>query len=195
VSGGVRQRIGEEPAADRASLAGRLLMLGTQMLKLAGEVSRRGARSSDRREAFLHDLPADGVVLGLLAEELYRDRRRRARHFPTRLLGEPGWDMLLDLYVAAWRGQPVSVSNACLAADAPASTALRWLHHLAVEGLVERLADETDARRHYVRLTDRGMKRMTDYFAECRADLIGQPGLAAIQLADERPADAVAAAG
>jgi DNA-binding MarR family transcriptional regulator len=68
------------------------------------------------------------------------------------------------------------VSNACLAADTPASTALRWLQHLEREGLVERLPDATDARRHYVRLTDAGMARMTAYFAECRGDLVAPAG-------------------
>jgi DNA-binding MarR family transcriptional regulator len=111
--------------------------------------------------------------LGLLAEALHRDRRRRARHLPSRLLGEPAWDMLLDLYAAACKGQAVSVSNVCLAADAPVSTALRWLHHLAAEGLVERVPDASDARRHFVRLTGPGMTRMTAYFTECRAGLVG----------------------
>ena len=184
-------RIVDDPATDRASLAGRLILLGTQMLKLAGEVSRRGASGGEPRDAAPAALPAAGALLGLLAEEVYRDRRRRARHLPTRLLGEPAWDILLDLYVAAGRGQAVSVSNACLAADAPASTALRWLHHLEDEGLVERLADQTDARRHYVRLTDAGMERMGAYFAECRADLVGEPGLGEAFLASD-PADEAA---
>jgi DNA-binding MarR family transcriptional regulator len=169
------RRIGEDPVADRTSLAGRLILLGTQMLKLAGEVSRRGVPAGDDRAPPLGDVVPDGALLGLLAEEVYRDRRRRARHLPSRLLGEPAWDILLDLYVAAGRGQAVSVSNACLAADAPASTALRWLNHLEGEGLVERLADQTDARRHCVRLTAQGMTRMGAYFAECRADLVGEP--------------------
>ena len=173
----VRPRAGHAQAADRASLAGRLTLLGTQMLKLADEVSRRDAAPNGPGAGPLDCTAADQALLGLLAEEAYRDRRRRARHLPTRLLGEPAWDMLLDLYAADGRGQAVSVSNACLAADAPASTALRWLHHLADERLVERLADKTDARRHYVRLTDAGRERMRAYFAECRADLVGEMGL------------------
>lgn len=120
---------------------------------------------------------SEQAVLGLLAEALHRDRRRRARHLPSRLLGEPAWDILLDLYAAACKGQAVSVSNACLAADAPASTALRWLNNLAVEGLIERVPDPADARRHYVRLTAFGMTRMTGYFTECRTDLVEPPGL------------------
>jgi DNA-binding MarR family transcriptional regulator len=140
------------------------------MLKLAGEIARR-APAEDGSEP---DLTVDDALLALLAEEVYRDRRRRARHLPVRLLGEPAWDIMLDLFVAGGRGQAVSVSNACLAADAPASTALRWLQHLQAEGLVERLPDATDARRHYVRLTDQGVAQMSAYFAECRADLVGE---------------------
>ena len=46
-------RIVDDPATDRASLAGRLILLGTQMLKLAGEVSRRGASGGEPRDAAL----------------------------------------------------------------------------------------------------------------------------------------------
>jgi DNA-binding MarR family transcriptional regulator len=169
-------QLAERAGAERASLAGRLAVLGTQMLKLAGELSRRG----DGGAPAAGDLTADSALLGLLAEEIYRDRRRRARHLSSRLFGEPAWDILLDLYAAAGRGQAVSVSNACLAADTPASTALRWLQHLEREGLVERLPDATDARRHYVRLTDPGMTRMTAYFAECRGDLVAPAGRGAV---------------
>ena len=150
--------------ADKAALAERLMWLGTQMLKLAGEMTHGNAGDGASQ------LAGGGAMLGILAEETYRDRRKRARHFPKRLLGEPAWDILLDLYAAAGRGQEVSVSSACLAADAPPSTALRWLQHLEDEGLVERLPDPTDARRHFARLTDAGRERMNAYFADCRGD-------------------------
>jgi DNA-binding MarR family transcriptional regulator len=155
------------PAADGGALPARLVPLRNRMLKLAGETARRGAEPAGEDR-----LPSEDELLGLLAEELYRDRRRRARHFSQRLFGEPAWDILLDLYAAAVRGEMVSVSNACRAADAPPSTALRWLQHLEDERLVERLADPTDARRHFVRLTRRGAERMQGYFAEARRDLV-----------------------
>lgn len=164
-----KPRIATDPAVAGVSLAGRLVILGTRMLKLAGELSRR----TDRSQLAPDDLAADDALLTLLAEESYRDRRRRARYLPSRLLGEPGWDILLGLYAAAGRGDTVSVSNACTASGAPASTALRWLHHLEVEGMIERRRDTTDARRHYVRLTGAGMARMSAYFEECRSDLVG----------------------
>jgi DNA-binding MarR family transcriptional regulator len=179
-------RTGAAPG-DSAPLARRLVLLGNQMLKLAREISRRGA-DAERKDAPAGDLAGESSLLGLLAEEVYRDRRRRAQHFPHRLLGEPAWDILLDLYVAAVRGEPVSVSNACRAADAPASTALRWLQHLEDEGLVERRADPSDARRHFARLTKRGVERMNAYFEECRGDLVSELGLAPTGTGEELPA-------
>lgn len=119
------------------------------------------------------------LPLGLLAEEVYRDRRRRGRYLPERLLGEPAWDMLLDLFAAETRGHTVSVSSACLAAEAPMSTGLRWLQHLEVDGLVERVPDPADARRHFVRLTTHGSERLTAYFTECRRDILEGKGWAA----------------
>jgi len=143
-------------ASDTVALPAGLAPLRNRMLKLAGA----------GKEA----VPTEDELLGLLAEELYRNRRRRAQHFSQRLFGEPAWDILLDLYAAAARGEMVSVSNACRAADAPASTALRWLQHLEDECLVERTADPTDARRHFVQLTKRGAERMHAYFADCRGE-------------------------
>lgn len=184
-----KQLRAEGAPGDSASLARRLVLLGNRMLRLAGLISRRGRRPH-RIGAAPGDLPSDADLFGLLAEEVYRDRRRRAQHFPQRLLGEPAWDILLDLYVAAGRGEAVSVSNACRAADAPSSTALRWLQHLEQEGLVDRIADPKDGRRHFARLTSRGTERMDAYFGECRADLVEElgagkgyagQGLAAIQ--------------
>jgi len=140
-------------AADGGALPAGLAPLRNRMLKLANG--------------------AEEDLLGLLAEELYRNRRRRAQHFSHRLFGEPAWDILLDLYAASVRGETVSVSNACRAADAPPSTALRWLQHLEDDKLVERTADPTDARRHFVRLSKRGTERMHAYFAEGRGDAAG----------------------
>ena len=85
-----RPRAADAPATDPGSLAGRLTLLGTQMLKLAGEVSRRDAAPNGPGAGPLDCTAADEALLGLLAEEAYRDRRRRARHLPTRLLGEQG---------------------------------------------------------------------------------------------------------
>jgi DNA-binding MarR family transcriptional regulator len=160
----VAKRQKDPPAqASGEDLPARLLPLRNRILKLADATARRGVSADD-------NAIDEGELLGLLAEEVYRERRRRAQHFSQRLFGEPGWDILLDLYAAAVRGETVSVSNACRAADAPPSTALRWLQHLEDDRLVERIADPTDARRHFVRLSKRGLERMRAYFAEGRRE-------------------------
>ncbi len=91
-----------------------------------------------------------------LAREFYSGRRRRARFMSADLFGEPTWDILLDLYVAARENRRVPTTSACIGAHVPPTTALRWLRILEMRGLVEREEDGRDGRRTFVRLTDRG---------------------------------------
>lgn len=91
------------------------------------------------------------------ARQLYAMRRRRDAAFGTRdLLGEPGWDILLDLFIGELEGTRIQVSSVCLDAGVPSTTILRWLARLEREELVYRAADNIDGRRRFVRLTDDG---------------------------------------
>ena len=81
-------------------------------------------------------------------------RRRRENLFPPELFGEPAWDMLLDLYVAACSDRRVAISSACIAAAVPATTALRHIKILEQAGLVARQPDSADGRRCFVILTE-----------------------------------------
>ena len=107
--------------------------------------------------------PARGHLA--LARKTYALRRKRAAIFGNPdLFGEPAWDILLDLYIAAGEGKPVSVSSACIGSAAPATTGLRWLGVLADEGLVVRENDAEDHRRVLVRLTPSGQAAMDRFF-------------------------------
>ena len=67
-----------------------------------------------------------------LVEGVYRARRLRDDAFGP-IAGqfrEPTWDILLDLYLAAAKGRPVSVSSACIGSGAPQTTAIRHLAEL-----------------------------------------------------------------
>lgn len=97
------------------------------------------------------------------ARETYAIRRRRDRHLPGDLFGEPTWDILLDLYVATREGRPVPTTSACIGADVPPTTALRWLRILEARGLVEREEDGRDGRRTFVRLSAQGLAAMDDW--------------------------------
>ena len=94
-----------------------------------------------------------------------RQRRLRDEMFDSELFADPAWDMLLDLYAARLDRSRVSVSSLCIAAAVPATTALRWIKTLTDTGLFERKADQHDARRIFVQLSDEATTAMHRYFA------------------------------
>lgn len=95
---------------------------------------------------------------------LLKLRRNRDRFFKTELFADPAWDILLELYGAALGQYRMSVSNLCMGAAVPATTALRWIKQLEDEGLIDRKADPTDARRTFLELSHKGIETMDAYF-------------------------------
>ncbi len=106
--------------------------------------------------------PSSAKMLAF-ARETYNIRRRRARFLPMDLFGEPTWDILLDLYVATRENRPVPTTSACIGANVPPTTALRWLRILEARGLVDREEDGRDGRRTFVRLSELGLTAMEDW--------------------------------
>lgn len=106
----------------------------------------------------------------------YQSRRRRHKFLPHELLGEPGWDMLVDLFIASLQQRQISVSSACLASGVPQSTALRWLNQIERLGLVERTASKHDHRVVLVKISDQGYQSMTDYYSEKMRKISGSRG-------------------
>jgi predicted transcriptional regulator len=92
-----------------------------------------------------------------LARHHYAVRRKRDKMFGG-LSGEPGWDMLLDLFIQGAEGRKMPIKNLCLASCAPTSTAMRWIERLLQLGLIEKSVDDVDARRSLVELTERGRR-------------------------------------
>lgn len=97
---------------------------------------------------------APSLVDRAIAE--YERRRARDTFVSEPIFREPGWDILLDLYIMAARGKRVAISSACIASNVPATTALRWLAILEGESLIGRASDDADQRRIYVELTETG---------------------------------------
>lgn len=108
-----------------------------------------------------------------LARQSYDDRRRREKIFKNEtLFGEPAWDILLDLFIAAKMRRRVSVTSACIGAAVPSTTALRWIAVLERQELLVREADPGDARRVYVKLSARGYDAMLEYFASASRSVV-----------------------
>lgn len=111
-------------------------------------------------------------------EQMYKFRRRREQAiedvFGMAIFADPAWDMLLDLYLRTANGKEVSVSSACIGANAPGTTALRYIAELEKLEVIDRHPHPTDKRSYLVRLSKRAMLLMDDLCSNF-ADLMGQP--------------------
>ena len=96
------------------------------------------------------------------AEAIYAGRRLRTAAFgdDADLFGEPSWDLMLDLYIAHERGMEINIGRSVAASAVPTTTGLRYIALLTDRGLLCRIADPLDRRRHFVTLSDRGLAIM-----------------------------------
>lgn len=131
------------------------------------------ARPGEMRESGKTTASQDHPIWVELARQKYDDRRRRTKIFQSEeLFGEPAWDILLDLFIAAKERRRVSVTSACIGSAVPSTTALRWIAILEKQGLLMREADPGDARRVYVKLSARGYAAMLEYFASASRSVV-----------------------
>ena len=93
-------------------------------------------------------------------KELARRNVRTTVYDPDRF-GEPAWDILLHLYVAAYEERMfILTKEAVVAANVPYTTALRWLNHLEQAGEIEKAHPSDDGRVTYVGLSGKGIIRV-----------------------------------
>lgn len=98
-----------------------------------------------------------------IAQHEYSQRSRRSNFFNTDLFGEPAWDILLDLFISKATKTRVSITSACIAAQVPQTTALRWIGLLEAEGLIIRIPDTNDHRRVWIELSQLAVNEMIKY--------------------------------
>jgi len=148
--------------------ARRLIAAANELLALARDLE--GAASESLCGAFRAPTNPSAVYYDQpywleLAKREYADRRRRTKFFDAELFGEPAWDILVDLFIATKINKQVSVTSACIGAQVPATTALRWITVLESQGLLTRENDPNDARRAFLRLTSAAYNKLVDYFS------------------------------
>jgi DNA-binding MarR family transcriptional regulator len=93
-------------------------------------------------------------------------RRRRGKFFDAELFADPAWDILLELYAAHVAQRRATVSDVCLGASVPATTALRWIKTLEQKGLISRRDDPMDGRRVFLCITQTAAKQMAGFFED-----------------------------
>ena len=98
---------------------------------------------------------------GELARQFYAQRRSRdAALGLDHLLGEPAWDILLDLTAAYESGKKLTITAVAVGSGAPLTTALRYIGVMEKQGLIERIPDDEDGRRTWIKLTKLGIQKM-----------------------------------
>ena len=95
-----------------------------------------------------------------ILETLIKSLKERSRVFGDGLVGDPVWEMLLDLAIAQERGEAVSTTSLCIGARIATTTGLRRIDELERMGMIKRKADTSDRRRMMVTLTPLGDERM-----------------------------------
>jgi hypothetical protein len=138
-----------------------LLYTAAQLMALARDLESDGREEFDAGVAKLE--PSDSVLVEL-ARQIYGARRKRSVLTEwAEFFGEPAWDLMLDLFIAAHEGRDVSISSACIAAEVPKTTALRWLNVLEKEGIIVRDGDRHDHRRSMVRISTKAFAEIARY--------------------------------
>ncbi|MGB7371010.1 winged helix DNA-binding protein [Erythrobacter sp.] len=180
-SGRVRE-MSEEDRMSLLHLSRQVEQIANRIEGLTGSDTEAGGR--DKAGASVHAVPiATGgprphEALGVrlpdphFVREVIAARQARRQFFDAELFSDPAWDMLLDLTAAHVEGQPVSVTSLCIAANVPATTALRWLKQMVESGLFVRGADPTDKRRAFIALSDASLEAMSRYFAQIEAPML-----------------------
>lgn len=103
-----------------------------------------------------------------VAEGILRQRLRRKEYFKASMFSEPGWDMLLELYVLDSSGGSATAAQLLIAAATSTSTAVRWLEYLEEEGLVIRRPHPVDPETEFIELTEEAWQAMEAYLTAVR---------------------------
>ncbi|QDH33668.1 hypothetical protein [Porphyrobacter sp. YT40] len=95
-----------------------------------------------------------------IAQRIYRERRIRDSVLQS-LSNEPGWDILLDLFVAFEQNRCTSCGSAAIASCAPPATAVRWVNRLRRDGFLITEPHPDDRRVMLLSLSQVGHQKMS----------------------------------
>jgi DNA-binding response OmpR family regulator len=105
-----------------------------------------------------------------LLRKLIRAESTRAMAIGGKALGDPAWNILLDLILASLEDRKVAVSSACIVAGVATTTALRLITRMVDDGVLMRVPDESDGRRNFLAIEPTVERALKSYIADL-ADL------------------------
>lgn len=123
----------------------------------ASEIDRIAAaidkhRQSGTKPSSVHE--HDATRQALAARHLLVISRQVETAFKSPLLSNPAWDILLDLFIQRTERKPASIISVCIAANAPTSTALRYMQAMLDSGMIVKRPSADDDRELLVDLSD-----------------------------------------
>lgn len=170
----------EKPATKKRSLLEGLLEnlepdelrdVAHTLLKIADAVDQdwhpEKVRSAFRWPSAAASIERNSLRLAKHAKSILRFRRERTKTIPADLLGEPAWEMLLELFCQFAGGAAVSLKSITIASGAPPTTALRQIDKLESEGLIKRRPSTTDGRVTLIELTKDGVLAVGRALEQC----------------------------
>ena len=113
------------------------------------------------------DLPLGGAEAEIVeaASRALEAEQERAHHFGADMFPNPGWAMLLQIFVSRAKGGAVDTDMLCAAAGVPETVALRHLAVLVSAKLVRRQPHGGKPETSCLALTAAGEKALCDYFS------------------------------
>lgn len=116
-------------------------------------------------DSFLNNRHADTTAMSPATQTMLEIKLRKTRNqtFGSSIFKEPGWDIMLDLFINYIASKKISVSSACIASNVPPTTALRHISILEREGLIDKQRDPVDRRKIYTALTVKGLELMNKW--------------------------------
>lgn len=139
----------------------RLADLRRQIHKLQEDLDELSSMVADLTSE-QHGLPRAPTAADV--QRIIKARRLRDSCFGPGVFADPAWDILLHLYAAKFTGEERTVSFLCSNAGVAWSTAIRRVDQLHRNGWVVRNRDESDRRRVFVDLSERGFSTMQKFF-------------------------------
>jgi len=142
---------------DAPPSAGEVRALAHQLLSWAEQLAAQPVpqpMTGEERQDYL-------LALAMVTRE---GRRMRSEIFPRVPLGNPNWDVLLELFIQEMNGFRTSLDKLALTGDLPAATVYDSVDALDRLGLIERMPDRFDARVFWLSLTVVGRQGMYDLY-------------------------------
>lgn len=149
--------------------AGRLVLLSGKDIEAATRLMRLLAEGAKADVVGISDIGQPQVLSReTLIEAAHLELKKRVRRkelVPEQIFGEPGWEILLLLYVEQ-HSTRLNIARLSSQLGLPGTSALRWLNFLEENALVERDPNPIDQRSAFLRLTVKAIKALDIYFSE-----------------------------